>query len=334
MELARSAAAEDLAPAALVEEASRGLTALIQTRSKGNLQEIYEFADDWMADLVARMDGRTPKGLMTGFSRFDRMTQGFKPGNLIVLAARPGIGKTALLLNWLLYMAQRGNRCAAFILEMSKEEVLGRLVSTHGQINLKEAIANGYDQDVVDRIARAKAEVADLPIFIADRATITVREIRAQAERIIAKEGRLDFVAVDYLQLLSSPERGKVQNEAIRIGEITRGLKLLAKDLGLPVVLLSQMNREVEHRQNGRPQLSDLRDSGTIEQDADLVAFIHRRMVALREGEAEDSAAELIVAKQRDGRLGSINLHFDGPSFRYREMDRTTAAAPQLTRRA
>jgi replicative DNA helicase len=134
------------------------------------------------------------------------------------------------------------------------------------------------------------------------------------------------MVIVDYLQLMSSPEssRAAKQSEAVRIGEISRGFKLLAKDHGVPVVVLSQLNREVEHRQGGRPQLSDLRDSGAIEQDADMVMFIHRKMKAVLEGEEDDRSAELLISKHRNGPTGAIPLYFEGEYARYRELERTT----------
>jgi replicative DNA helicase len=137
---------------------------------------------------------------------------------------------------------------------------------------------------------------------------------------------KLDMVIVDYLQLMTSPEssRAAKQSESTRIGEISRGFKLLAKDHGIPVIVLSQLNREVEHRQGGRPQLSDLRDSGAIEQDADIVMFIHRKMKPLMEGEEEDRSAELLISKHRNGPTGAIGLYFEGEYARYRELERTT----------
>jgi replicative DNA helicase len=170
------------------------------------------------------------------------------------------------------------------------------------------------------------------PLFICDQASITVPQIA----NMVVKQGtqhnrKVEFVIIDYLQPLSSPEnsRGAKQNEAVRIGEISRGLKLMAKDFGIPVVVLSQLNREVEHRTGGRPQLSDLRDSGAIEQDADMVAFIHRKMVpssAQDENSDELNTAELIVAKHRNGPTAIIPLHFQGEFAMYREMVRETSS--------
>jgi replicative DNA helicase len=174
---------------------------------------------------------------------------------------------------------------------------------------------------------RSRDALLEMPIWINDQAGITVREITAMVDRHLSRSNqKLDLLIVDYLQLMTSPEssRAAKQSEAVRIGEISRGFKLLAKDHGIPVVVLSQLNREVEHRQGGRPQLSDLRDSGAIEQDADIVMFIHRKMKAVMEGDEEDRSAELLLAKHRNGPTGAVGLYFEGEYARYRELERTT----------
>ena len=281
-----------------------------------------------MERLLARLDGQGAPGLRVGFSRLDALTQGFQPGNLIVLAARPGIGKTALALNWLLRSAQHQSSFGAlFTLEMSSEEVFNRLLSAQARVNMKAVQAGYFDDRTQAKLLEARDELLQLPIFINDQASITVRDVQAMVERHLAQSNQhIDLLVLDYLQLLSSPEgsRGAKQSEAVRIGEISRGLKLLAKDHGIPVVVLSQLNREVEHRQGGRPQLSDLRDSGAIEQDADIVLFIHRRMSPPVEGQEPDRTAELIVAKHRNGPTGIIPLFFEGEYATYRELERDT----------
>jgi len=283
-----------------------------------------------MERLSDRMEGRLSPGVRVGFTRFDELTQGFQPGNLIVLAARPGIGKTALALNWILRAAQerdgRTGHCGAFFsLEMSHEEVFMRLLASKSQTNMKD-LQSGRATGRMNDVMKARDELIQMPLFICDRASITVPQI----QNMIVKQGsqskrRVELVIIDYLRLLSSPEgsRGAKQNEAVRIGEISRGLKLMAKDFGIPVVVLSQLNREVEHRTGGRPQLSDLRDSGAIEQDADMVAFIHRKMMPSAT-EEPDPSAELIVAKHRNGPTAIIQLHFQGEFAMYREMVRET----------
>ncbi|MBI4914131.1 MAG: replicative DNA helicase [Acidobacteria bacterium] len=327
--LARQAAEEAEGPDTLIENAAQDLFRRAQgDRRKRGLEHVAHVAQESMERLLARLDGQGAPGLRVGFSRLDALTQGFQPGNLVVLAARPGIGKTALALNWLLRSAVHHRAFGGlFSLEMSSEEVFNRLLSAQARVNMKAVQAGYFDAKVEDRLKEARNELVQLPIFVNDQASLTVRDIQAMVDRHLSHANqRLDLVIVDYLQLMSSPEgsRGAKQSEAVRIGEISRGLKLLAKDRQVPIVVLSQLNREVEHRQGGRPQLSDLRDSGAIEQDADIVMFIHRRMVPVQEGQEPDRTAELIVAKHRNGPTGIIPLYFEGEYATYRELERDT----------
>ena len=327
-QLVRQAAEEEAPPDTLVEQAAVDLFRLAQGHDRRGLEHISDVAKEAMDNLLDRLEGRGSTGLRVGFSRLDTITQGFQPGNLIILAARPGIGKTALALNWCLRSAMyHGAHAAFFSLEMSKEEVFNRLLSAHSGINIKSVLAGGCDEQTQARLLKSRDALLELPIYINDQAAITTREITAMVDRHLSQSNhKLDILLVDYLQLLSSPEssRAAKQSEATRIGEISRGFKLLAKDHGLPVVVLSQLNREVEHRQSGRPQLSDLRDSGAIEQDADMVMFIHRKMQPSQEGAEDDKFAELIIGKHRNGPVGSVGLYFEGEFARYREMERTT----------
>jgi replicative DNA helicase len=326
--LARQAAEEEEPPDTLVEQMSADLFRLAQGQQSRGLEHIGEVARDTMEALLDRLEGRGATGLKVGFSRLDGITQGFQPGNLVVLAARPGIGKTALALNWLLRAAsQHKAHAALFSLEMSKEEVFTRLLAAHSSVNMKAVAAGSFDDFVQKKLLVARDELLDMHIYVNDQAGITVQQINAMVERHLSRSNqKLDMVIVDYLQLMSSPEgsRAAKQSEAVRIGEISRGFKLMAKDHSVPVVVLSQLNREVEHRQGGRPQLSDLRDSGAIEQDADIVMFIHRKMKPALEGEEEDRSAELLVAKHRNGPTGVVPLYFEGEYARFREMERAT----------
>jgi len=327
-QLVRRAAAEEDQPENLVDHAGQELFRVAQGQDKRGLEHIAQVAHDSYQNLLNRLEGRGTSGLRVGFSRLDTLTQGFQPGNLVVLAARPGIGKTALALNWLMHAATRFRAHVAFFsLEMSKEEVFNRLLSSHSQINMK-AVAHGqFDESIHKRLLDARDELIEQPIFICDKATITAREISGMVDKLCTQfNQKLDLIIVDYLQLISSPQdsRGARQNESVRIGEISRSLKLLAKERNIPVVILSQLNREVEHRQGGRPQLSDLRDSGAIEQDADIVMFIHRKMKPVMEGEEQDKSAELLVAKHRNGPTGIIPLWFEGEYALYRELERYT----------
>jgi len=327
-QLVRKAAAEEDLPEALVELAGQELFSVAQEQDKRGLETIAHVAQESYQNLLDRLEGRGSSGLRVGFSRLDSLTQGFQPGNLIVLAARPGIGKTALALNWLLHASMRFRAHAAlFSLEMSKEEVFNRLLSSHSRVDLK-AVAHGqFDENIHRALLEARDELIRQPIFICDRAAITVREITAMVDRLCTQSNqKLDLLIVDYLQLISSPQdsRAARQTESVRIGEISRSLKLLAKERNIPVVVLSQLNREVEHRQSGRPQLSDLRDSGAIEQDADIVMFIHRKMKPVMEGEEPEKSAELLVSKHRNGPTGIIPLWFEGEFALYRELERVS----------
>jgi replicative DNA helicase len=328
-QLVRAAADEEEAPELLVDQAAQGLFHLAQgdVNAKG-LLSIDRVASEAMTRLQDRLDGKFASGVRTGFSSLDQLTQGFQPGNLIILAARPGIGKTALALNWLLRAAAYHNICGAFFsLEMSHEEVFMRLLSAHSRTNMKHIQSGHYDDAAMAKLLRCRDELIQMPMYICDQASITVPQI----QNMVVKQGstsnrRIEFLLIDYLQLLSSPEgsRGSKQNEAVRVAEISRGLKLLAKDHGIPVVVLSQLNREVEHRQGGRPQLSDLRDSGAIEQDADIVSFIHRKMMPVADGAEQDRSAELVIAKHRNGPTRIIPLYFEGEYATYHELARET----------
>jgi replicative DNA helicase len=263
-QLVRQAADEEAPPDALVEQAAVDLFRLAQGQQRRGLEHIGDVARETMEALLDRLEGRGSTGLRVGFSRLDGITQGFQPGNLVVLAARPGIGKTALALNWLLRSADLYKAHAAFFsLEMSKEEVFSRLLAAHSTVNMKQVAAGAFSAEMQGRLLRSRDALLDLHLYVNDQAGITVREITAMVDRHLSHTNqKLDLVIVDYLQLMSSPEgsRAARQSEAVRIGEISRGFKLLAKDHNIPVVVLSQLNREVEHRQSGRPQLSDLRD--------------------------------------------------------------------------
>jgi replicative DNA helicase len=322
----REAAEEEKPPKVLVEEAAQELFHLAQEDGKARvLLDIASVAEETVERLQTRLATGASMGVPTGLPTLDTLTQGFQPGNLIVLAARPGVGKTALALNWLLRAAGAPyGKCGAFFsLEMSQEEVFLRLLSAHSRKNLKHIQSGRFgDQDMKD-LLESRDRLIELPLYICDQASITVPQIH----NMVVKQGstsnrKVDFLIVDYLQLLSSPQgsRAAQQNEAVRVGEISRGLKLLAKDNGIPVIVLSQLNRDVEHRQGGPPRLSDLRDSGAIEQDADIVAFIHRLKTEGGEGQAMDNHVKLIVAKHRNGPTRDIPMTFQSDTVSFYEL--------------
>lgn len=328
--LVREASEEEQPPKTMVETAAQDLFHLAQEDGKARgLMDIESVAEETVQRLQARLESGNAMGVPTGLPTLDTLTQGFQPGNLVVLAARPGVGKTALALNWLLRAAGAPfNRCGAFFsLEMSQEEVFLRLLSAHSRKNLKHIQAGRFTDQDMREVMKARDELIQLPLYISDQAAITVPQI----QNMVTKQGttsnrKLDFLIVDYLQLLSSPtgSRAAQQNEAVRVGEISRGLKLLAKENGIPVIVLSQLNRDVEHRQGGPPRLSDLRDSGAIEQDADIVAFIHRRKPEGGDGAAMDNDVKLIVAKHRNGPTRDIPMTFQSDTVSFFELEMQT----------
>lgn len=249
----------------------------------------------------------------TGFKALDSLIQGFKPGQLVIVAGRPGMGKSALASDFARSCASRGLGCAFFSLEMEKEEVAKRMLSSQAQIkleNLERGVIEG--QEDMERLEKGIEDMQKLPIFLDDSPNLSLLEIRTKARRIKA-EGGLGLIVVDYLQLLSSPR--PFENRQQEISGFSRALKMLAKEMEVPVLALSQLNRSPEMRETKRPQLSDLRESGSIEQDADIVLLVSRPEAynpSDRPGEAE-----IIVAKHRNGKTGSAWLEFEGEYARF-----------------
>lgn len=246
-------------------------------------------------------------GLATGFKELDNMTSGLQPGDLIILAARPSMGKTAFALNMAEHAAIHENAAVAiFSVEMSKESLVTRMLCSQARIDSSRLRRGQLDEHDWPRLTKAAGHLSDASIYLDDTGAPTVLEMRAKARRL-KKERGLQLIVVDYLQLIRAS--GSTQNREQEISEISRSLKALAKELSVPVVALSQLNRAVENRQNRRPQLADLRESGAIEQDADVIAFIYRDEVY--DPETPDKGiAEIIVGKQRNGPVGTCRLAF------------------------
>jgi replicative DNA helicase len=253
-------------------------------------------------------------GVPTGFTEFDRLTTGMHPGQVMVLAARPGMGKTAWFVSALHHGAvAKKNVAALFSLEMSKEELGFRFLSGLSRIDSRKLKLGRLSDRDWHKLAEAADQLSKAKIFIDDTGGMTVMDIRARCRRLKAREGKLDLVVIDYLQLMrgsKGSQKGELNRER-EISEISRGLKELAKELQVPIIALSQLNRGVESRQDKRPVLSDLRESGAIEQDADIVSFIHRDDYYNKESEHK-GVAEIIVAKNRHGEQGTIRLAWLG----------------------
>lgn len=329
-ELMRLAATEEDTPDALLSLASTRLAELSLAKKGKGLRFTAEIGNQAMDRISATLEGRKIPSVSTGFPKLDRFLKGgFKPGKLIVLAARPGIGKSTMARGWARRSAALAGPAALFSLEMSSGEIWEALASNQSGIDSERLGLGELAPHEWARLQTAKEDLDALPLLVDDQAEITVAEIRGRVDRAIARHGHLSLIIVDYLQLISSPKGSDSKNEAVRIAEISRGLKLMAKDAGVPVVILSQLNREIEHGKGRRPQLSDLRDSGAIEQDADTVIFIHRS------GEGEDARYELVIPKNRDGKTGTVPLEADMSTYTFRESEQTTlqmAACAPLAR--
>ena len=270
-------------------------------------------------------------GLAAGFADLDRMTTGFQAGDLVIVAGRPSMGKTS----WALNVAQNaaiehGVPVAIFSLEMSKEQLVQRFLCAEGRVNAQKLRRGRLEADEYQRLARAAAHLNAAPIWIDDSATGNVLEMKAKSRRLKA-DAELGLIVVDYIQLMSGATR--TDSRVQEVSEISRGLKAMARELEVPVIALSQLSRAPEQRPDRRPQLSDLRESGAIEQDADVVMFLYRPEyyygLTDKDGQSLEGKAELLVAKQRNGPTGTVNLYFHKDLTRFdsvaREPERAEA---------
>ena len=250
-------------------------------------------------------------GLSTGFVGLDKITTGLHEGNLIILAARPAMGKTALALNIAKYVATKERKPAViFSLEMGAEELIERMLASEGMVPAYHLKTGNLSTDEWKRLVQAQNNLYDAPIFVDDTAGIRISEIRSNARKLAQEMGGLGVIIIDYLQLITG---AKGENRQQIVSEISRELKILAKDLKVPVIALSQLSRAVEQRQDKRPMLADLRESGSIEQDSDIVAFLYREAYYQKEqGDSQEAnnVTELILEKNRHGSLGTVKLYF------------------------
>jgi replicative DNA helicase len=296
----------------LLDEAEGRILEVGQQSSRKPFQtleaEMHD-AIDFIEDLIDR--GGALTGLPTGFAALDKKTGGLQPGELIIVAARPSMGKTAFALNLARNAAvDHGKKVAVFSLEMTRRSLALRLIAAEAKYN-SNSFRTGFIPERDHKVlVDAASALSGARIWIDDSTPMSILEIKAKSRRLQAEHG-LDLVIVDYLQLATAEKRSNERREQ-EISEISRGLKGLAKELHIPVLALSQLNRGPELRPKKTPQLSDLRESGAIEQDADVIAFIYREYVYNEQ--ADVHAAELIVAKQRNGPIGSVRLHFE-PAF-------------------
>ncbi len=259
-------------------------------------------------------------GVPTGFYDLDRMTSGFQAGDLIVLAARPSMGKTALAINIAEHVAlNEGLPVAVFSMEMGAAQLAIRVVGSIGRIDQSHLRTGKLSDDEWPRLTEAIEKLRTISLHIDETAGLTSGELRASARRLSRKCGKLGLIVVDYLQLMSGTSSDN-ENRATELGEISRGLKMLAKELQCPVIALSQLNRSVETRPDKRPMMSDLRESGAIEQDADIIMFIYRDDYYTKEASKEPGVAEIIIAKQRNGPTGVVKLAFLKPITKFESL--------------
>ena len=255
-------------------------------------------------------------GVPTKFNDFDRLTSGLQKSDLILLAARPSMGKTALALNMAMNAALENNIVAVFSLEMSKEQLGHRLLSSYSGINSQKLSTGSFDNNEFSELVDTLDYLTNAKLFIDDTAGISILELRSKARKIKNEHG-LDLIVIDYLQLMQgSPRKGADYNRQQEISEISRSLKALARELKVPILALSQLSRSVELRADKRPMLSDLRESGSLEQDADIVMFLYREEYYDKETE-QSNTAELVIAKNRNGPTTTVNLQFNRECMRF-----------------
>jgi len=299
-------------PDDILAAAEESLLRLGESREREVLANPGQIIGEFPGGINAFLDPSTRiRGVSTGFLKFDELTGGLHEGELIILAGRPSTGKTALALNIAQHAATHASlrkTVAVFSLEMSQESLLTRMVCAAARVDQQKFRAGYLNKEERRRLQMAASELVDAPLFVDDSAGINLMDIHAKLRRLKAEHG-LDLVVVDYLQLMSG--RGRFENRTQEVSHLSRGLKLLAKELSVPMLVLSQLSRAPETRPGEHiPQLSDLRESGSIEQDADLVAFIYREELYKPDREDLRGVAQLIIGKQRNGPIGRVKLAF------------------------
>ena len=292
---------------AIAEAGSRGRADFVQVKQA--LQSAYQVLQERFEN------GGSVTGLATGYTEFDQMTAGLQPTDLIILAARPAMGKTTFALNIAEYAAIRSKKAVAvFSMEMSAAQLALRLISSNGRVNATRLRTGQLEDEDWTRVGSAVSMLQGTKIFIDDTPGLSPEVLRSKARRL-KREHDLGLIVIDYLQLMAVP--GNSENRATEISEISRSLKALAKELNVPVIALSQLNRSLETRTDKRPVMADLRESGAIEQDADIIVFIYRDEYYNKENSPDKGLAEIIIGKQRSGPTGAIKLRFFGEYTRF-----------------
>jgi len=294
----------------LVDRAEQLVFELAQQRVSGDFDHIEALLKESFERIMHLYEaGADITGVPTGFKEIDLLTSGLQPGNLVILAARPSMGKSALALCAAANLGVRQETpVALFTLEMSKAEVTQRLMCSEAKVESQRLRSGRLSQDDWPRLTAACDKLTKAPIYVDDTGSITMMELRSKARRLRSREPGLGLIVVDYIQLMSTG--ASVENRVQEVSQISRQLKVLARDLEVPILALSQLSRAVEQRHDKRPILSDLRESGSIEQDADLVAFVYRDEYYHGEESESQGLAEVILAKHRNGPTGTVKLSF------------------------
>ena len=305
-----SAMRPESSPDELLDEAEKAIFRVAESRLGGGFIPLSQSAEQslkWIEELTERQELIT--GVATGFPQLDEITSGLQPSDLVILAARPSMGKTALALNICSHAAVRqGLTVGVFSLEMSHQQLFLRLLCSEGKIDAHRLRTGRINREQWQSIIKVYGTLSEAPVFIDDTPGVGVLEMRAKARRLKRERG-LDLLVVDYLQLMQG--RGRYNSRQQEISDISRSLKELAKELNVPVLALSQLSRAPEQRGGDhRPQLSDLRESGAIEQDADVVMFLFRKELYEKDDPSVEGKAELILGKQRNGPIGTVHLNF------------------------
>ncbi len=316
---------------ALLDKAEKLIFEIAETEQMLQSAELRELLHETF-EILESNEGKSITGTSSGYYALDEITSGLQPGELIIVAARPSMGKTAFALNLAEQIALGGGAgggrvpTAFFSLEMSRQTVTQRMLCAHSGVDSHKLRRNQVGEDDFEKLMRSSGVLSEAPVFIDDSPGMTIMQLRARARRLAAKHG-VRCIIIDYLQLLTAPGAGR-ESRQVEVSTISRGVKALARELSVPVVCLSQLNRGAEQREGHRPRMSDLRESGSIEQDADVIALLHREEYYhiqnpewIEENPEKRGLAELIIAKQRNGPTGTVELTWDARVTRFRNHD-------------
>lgn len=315
---------EDELPEQVRENASKAIFNITSKHAGKAFTSIATIAHRAISDTYEMQQaGKSIVGLPTGFLDLDVKTLGWRKQDLIVIAARPGMGKTTLALNLAVHAAVQANAVVGIhSLEMAEDELSKIMICSEARVDNQRFHAAVLNQEEWDKVSAAEMALANMKIFIDETPAVTPSQVKAKCMRLAVDKGRLDLIIIDYLQLMGTGDKSRNSNREQDVAEISRQLKSIAKELDVPVITLCQLNRSPENRADHRPLLSDLRESGAIEQDSDLVMFIYREDYYRNKTQIAENTniAEIIIAKQRKGPLGTIALRFDGPTGRFDDL--------------